>query len=77
MPPQFLDGADVDALLEVIGELDTPPALIVVDTLARCMVGGDGNAAKGMGLTRPRRAHGPRTRGDGPSLPPRHRAEQS
>jgi len=48
--PQFLDGADVEALLEVIGELETPPALIVVDTLARCMVGGDENAAKDMGI---------------------------
>src|ERR671926_31520 len=48
--PQFLDGADVDALVDVIGELETPPTLIVVDTLARCMVGGDENAAKDMGV---------------------------
>jgi AAA domain len=48
--PQFLDGADVEALLEVVGELPTPPTLIVVDTLARCMVGGDENAAKDMGV---------------------------
>ena len=48
--PQLLDGADVAALLEVLGELETPPALIIVDTLARCMVGGDENAAKDMGV---------------------------
>lgn len=36
---------------EMLGALgDVTPALLVVDTLARCMIGGDENSAKDMGL---------------------------
>lgn len=46
----LLDNAQVLAFLEQMRENITPdPALIVVDTLARCMGGGDENSAKDMG----------------------------
>lgn len=47
---QFLDDTEVDALVEVIDALPEPPVLIVIDTLARCLVGGDENSQKDMGL---------------------------
>lgn len=48
--PQFLRAADVGALQEAIADLSEPPALIIVDTLARSLVGGDENSAMDMGL---------------------------
>lgn len=44
----LLDGAQVDALIGLIAPLH--PALLIVDTLARCMIGGDENSASDMGL---------------------------
>ncbi len=44
----LLDGAEVAALIDLIAPLR--PALLVVDTLARCMIGGDENSARDMGL---------------------------
>ena len=41
---------DVDALLFAIAELPEVPGLIIIDTLARCFVGGDENSAKDAGL---------------------------
>ncbi len=41
---------EVDAFLGVLSDLNAKPALVVIDTLARCMVGGDENSAKDMGL---------------------------
>lgn len=41
---------DVGALVAQIDGLSAPPVLIVVDTAARCMVGGDENSARDMGL---------------------------
>ena len=46
---QLADGESRD-LLDAISELPSPPALIVVDTLARCSQGQDENSAKDMGL---------------------------
>jgi AAA domain len=46
--PNLLDRDDVALLIELASELD--PVLIIIDTLARCMVGGDENSAKDMGL---------------------------
>ncbi len=46
---QLLEGGDVEAILAAISELPERPGLIVIDTLARCMVGGDENSAKDMG----------------------------
>jgi hypothetical protein len=46
-PVQLLSEADVDAFLAV---LPPEPALIVLDTLARCLVGGEENSAKDVGL---------------------------
>jgi DNA-binding transcriptional ArsR family regulator len=46
----MLDGRQFQALLDSIGEQPIPPRLIVVDTLARAMTGGDENSAKDMGL---------------------------
>lgn len=51
--PQFLDGnrgGDVDELLLSLGDLAQQPALIIVDTLARVMVGHDENSAEDMGM---------------------------
>ncbi len=47
---QFLQTGDVTALLEEVRALPVPPGLIVVDTLARTMVGGDENSARDMGV---------------------------
>lgn len=41
---------EVEALLWAINQLPQEPGLIVVDTLARCFVGGDENSAKDAGL---------------------------
>ena len=51
VPVQFLDRGDIDALLAAIREGcgPEPPALIVVDTLARSFVGGEENSAKDAG----------------------------
>lgn len=48
---QLLDAGDVTAFLAAIGEqLDEQPGLIVIDTLARSIVGGDENSARDMGV---------------------------
>jgi hypothetical protein len=62
-PVQFLDDNGVTAFVETIQELAPQPALIVVDTVAKCMVGGDENSARDMGhflhsVDRVRRATG-------------------
>jgi len=44
----LLDEAEVSALIDLIAPLR--PALLVIDTLARCMIGGDENSARDMGL---------------------------
>jgi hypothetical protein len=44
---QFMSSPDVDELLSAIAGLR--PALIVVDTLARCFVGGDENTSRDVG----------------------------
>ncbi len=46
----LLHSSDVNALLNTLGSLSSAPVLVIVDTLARCMVGGDENSAKDMGL---------------------------
>lgn len=46
---QMLDRKDVDAFIEAVQQLPEAPGLIVFDTLARCIVGGDENSAKDMG----------------------------
>ncbi len=46
----MLDEQDVTTLLAALADLPIPPALTVIDTLARCLVGGDENAARDMGL---------------------------
>jgi RecA-family ATPase len=43
------EGTDVDMLHNTVDSLDRPPVLIVVDTLARSLVGGDENSAQDMG----------------------------
>jgi hypothetical protein len=45
-----MDKSDCDALLNALTKLPQPPALIVIDTLARCLIGGDENSAKDIGL---------------------------
>lgn len=48
-PPQLLDPKDVDQLLIRLEGLYPKPLLVVFDTVARCMVGGDENSARDMG----------------------------
>lgn len=43
----LLDTLQVAELLELVGEIK--PALIVIDTMARCLVGGDENSARDVG----------------------------
>lgn len=47
-PVNLLDPNEVDAFLSAITQLS--PELVIVDTLARSMIGGDENAARDMGL---------------------------
>jgi hypothetical protein len=49
-PVNLLMPAEVDALIAVAKTLPEPPCVVVFDTLARCMVGGDENSARDMGL---------------------------
>jgi RecA-family ATPase len=46
----FLTGVDVQRTADEIDQLHEQPVLIVIDTLARCMVGGDENSAKDTGM---------------------------
>ncbi len=46
----FLEDVEVEALIEAIRTLPETPKVIVVDTVARCLVGGEENSAKDMGL---------------------------
>jgi len=48
-PVQLLDESDLELFLQSLHGLRTPPVLIVFDTLARCFVGMDENAARDMG----------------------------
>jgi hypothetical protein len=48
--PQLTDDADLAELLRAIRQLPAKPISVVVDTLARAMVGRDENSAKDMGL---------------------------
>ncbi len=45
----LLDDGAVRGLEAALRELPEPPALVVIDTLARCMVGGDENSAQDIG----------------------------
>lgn len=48
--PQLLQPGDVSDLVAALDELPAPPAAIILDTLARSLVGGDENSAKDMGF---------------------------
>lgn len=48
-PVQLLELSDVARFIADVKSLELAPELIVIDTLARCMVGGDENSAKDMG----------------------------
>jgi hypothetical protein len=59
----FLDPQQLNRACRTIAMLPEPPALIVIDTMARTMVGGEENSAKDVGLfiaavDRLRRPHG-------------------
>lgn len=45
----FLEDPQVAALIDAIRTLSETPKLIIVDTVARCLVGGEENSAKDMG----------------------------
>lgn len=49
-PVQFADGRDANDFLAAIRALGEAPALIVIDTMARCFVGGEENSAKEVGV---------------------------
>lgn len=46
--PNLLDASQVGELIDAIAPL--APVLVVLDTLARCLVGGDENSAQSMGI---------------------------
>jgi hypothetical protein len=46
----LLDEHEVTAFLAELAEVQVIPTMLVVDTLARCLVGGDENSAKDMGI---------------------------
>lgn len=46
----LLDRSQIEKAERTLAHLSEPPALIVVDTMARMMVGGDENAARDVGL---------------------------
>lgn len=46
----FLDAGHVERAKRTIAELPEPPVLVVVDTMARSMIGGDENAARDVGM---------------------------
>lgn len=46
----LMQSLEVDRLLRQLATLPEPPALIVFDTLARCLVGGDENSSMDVGL---------------------------
>jgi RecA/RadA recombinase len=48
-PIQLLAEVDVDDFLRAINTRSVPPAIIVIDTLARCSAGADENSARDMG----------------------------
>ncbi len=48
-PVNFMEPGDVKASIKALEARAGKPALVVVDTLARCFVGGDENSAKDMG----------------------------
>lgn len=48
--PRLLQGEDVHALRVALRALPATPTLVVIDTLARSMTGGDENSAQDMGL---------------------------
>ncbi|MDB4916296.1 MAG: Primase 2 [Gemmatimonadetes bacterium] len=49
-PANLLGLADVASLIQALEQLEDAPSLIIVDTLARSMPGGDENSAQDMGL---------------------------
>jgi hypothetical protein len=49
-PVNLLDAVAVEAFKSVLRSLPERPAAVFLDTLARCLVGGDENSAKDMGL---------------------------
>jgi hypothetical protein len=49
-PVQLLEQSAIDDFLTALSTLDEAPALIVFDTLHRCMAGGDENSARDMGV---------------------------
>jgi RecA-family ATPase len=48
VPPNMLDKKDREALIDAIQEQGVKPALIILDTLARCFGGGDENSTRDM-----------------------------
>jgi hypothetical protein len=48
--PQVMQPGDVEELLRSVETMPEPPTLIVIDTVARHMVGGDENGQRDMGL---------------------------
>lgn len=49
-PVNLLDQSSIGSFLEALDTLPEAPVLIIFDTLARCIPGGDENSAKDMGL---------------------------
>ena len=49
-PLQIVDQKQVEGLLRAIEKEFNQPALVIIDTLSRCFIGGDENSARDMGI---------------------------
>jgi hypothetical protein len=49
-PVNLLNSDEVEAFLRDLAEEQVTPVLVVLDTLARCLLGGDENSARDMGI---------------------------
>jgi hypothetical protein len=49
-PVNLMDPLEIEAFLSVLRALPEPPAAVLFDTLARCMVGADENSSRDMGI---------------------------
>src|SRR5690606_33462236 len=49
-PVSLMNAADVAGFLDAVEQLGEPPVLVIFDTLARHMIGGDENSTQDMGL---------------------------
>lgn len=49
-PIQLMDQMATKGFIQELETLPSPPSLVIIDTMARCLVGGDENSARDVGL---------------------------